>query len=168
MKQEKMASSRTEKYGNIVVVTNFRSGFKIHLKKLGSFTHTVLKNLKFKQIVLSLIFVSDSAIKRLNQKYLNHSWVTDVLAFPFSGTIGEKLALKNRSFLGEIIISPKRAKVYAKRFHIPFQEELVRYVCHGILHLQGYSDHSHHAKIKMRRTEDKLLKLSAAKDKGIV
>jgi len=168
MKQEKIVSSRTARYGNIVVATNFRSGLKIHLKKLSSFTHTVLKNLTFRRTALSLVFVSDSVIKRLNRKYLNHSWVTDVLAFPFLNIIGEKFALKNHSFLGEVVVSPKRAEVYAKRFRVPFQEELARYVCHGILHLQGYSDHSQRAKIRMRRAEDKLLKLFVSKNKRIV
>ena len=168
MKRKNQASIRTSKYGNTVAITNFHSGFQIRLKQLSALALTILKNNKLKQTALSLVFVSDSAIKHLNKRYLSHSWVTDVLAFPFSNSVGEKFAAQNCSFLGEVIISPKRAKVYAKKLNVSFEEELVRYICHGLLHLEGYSDKSHAGKIKMRQTENRLLKPVARKLKGII
>lgn len=101
--------------------------------------------------MLSLVFVSDSEIHRLNKKYLNHDWKTDVLAFPFP------MAGNKHSFLGEVIISVDRARIQAKRYRVTFQEELMRYVCHGILHLLGHRDKTLQQKNKMRLLENRLL-----------
>ncbi len=161
-KRKQPAVIRTSKYSDVVVITNSHSGFKIRLKKLSILVHAILKQLRLKRTSLSLVFVSDHVIKRLNRRYLNHFRVTDVLAFSFSTSSAEK-----QPFLGEVIISPMRAKVYAKQFKIPFEEELMRYVCHGILHLRGYLDHSVREKWVMRKAEDKLLKPLAHKLKGI-
>ncbi len=167
-KRKQPAVIRTSKYGNVVVITNSHSGFRIHLKRLSTLTHTILKNLRLRRTSLSLVFVSDFIIKRLNQRYLNHSWATDVLAFPFSDSISKPFATEKRSFLGEVIISPKRAKVYAQQFNIPFEEEFLRYICHGTLHLRGYSDHSRKEKLAMRKAEGRLLKPLTHRLKGIL
>jgi len=135
---------------NSVAVSSSDSQFKFHKKKLVKLTQSVLKKLGYKSVQLSLVFVTDSEIKRLNKKHLNHSWVTDVLAFPFKGS--------NQNFIGEVIISPKRAKIYSQKFNISYQEELVRYICHGILHLKGYSDHSKKARQIMEWKENSLIR----------
>ena len=119
----------------------------ISFKRLKRFAEGILKKLRYRRTILSLVFVSDAKIKRLNQKHLRHSYATDVLAFPMSG-----------HFLGEVIISPRRARVQAKIFKATAREELLRYVCHGILHLAGYSDKSERQRKKMRWAENRLLK----------
>ena len=156
IKYSKQVSSR--KHTNAVVVTNFLREFRIHPKRLSDLVHAILKKLGYRDTSLHLIFVSDAVIKRLNQRYLNHSWATDVLAFPFSNCMGAPEAVCTRSFLGEVVISPTRARVNSKRFQVLFVDELARYICHGILHLKGYSDHSHRAQAAMRRAEEELLK----------
>ena len=62
-----------------------------------------------------------------------------------------------RTFLGEVVISPKRAERYARQFGISFPTELFRYVCHGILHLKGYSDDSARLQNRMRKLENQLM-----------
>ena len=143
---------------NSVAVSSSDSQFKFHKKKLVKLTQSVLKKLGYKSVQLSLVFVTDSEIKRLNKKHLNHSWVTDVLAFPFKGS--------NQNFIGEVIISPKRAKIYSQKFNISYQEELVRYICHGILHLKGYSDHSKKARQIMEQKENLLIRSVARLTEG--
>ncbi|MBI4394742.1 MAG: rRNA maturation RNase YbeY [Candidatus Omnitrophica bacterium] len=127
------------------------------MSKTARLTHEFLKKLKLKHTTLSLVFVSDPAMKRLNQKYLRHAWVTDVLAFPFA-----------KPFLGEIIIAPRQAKINATRFGVSFKEELSRCIVHGILHLQGYSDDSKTQRKRMRKAEDVLLKPLASQIRTIV
>ena len=140
---------------NSVTIANTDPRFKFRAKKLTQLVHSVLKKIGYRGVALSLVFVTDSEIKRLNKRHLNHSWVTDVLAFPFFNPA----KIKN-SFLGEVIISPKRAKIYSERFGIPYEEELVRYVCHGILHLKGYSDYSKKARQIMEWKENELIRLA--------
>ncbi len=63
-------------------------------------------------------------------------------------------------FLGEVIISPKRALLQAPLYQASFQEELARYICHGILHLAGFKDKTKPQKNEMRKKEDEILSLS--------
>ena len=134
---------------NQVVVENLQSRIRLRQKAIVSATRKVLARLGYRKTTLSLVFVSDRKIKQLNQRFLRHNWPTDVLAFP----------LKEKDYLGEVIISPERARVQAKAYETPFGEELFRYICHGVLHLSGYSDKLEREKRRMRRAEDKLIKL---------
>src|SRR3989338_10038422 len=152
-------------YGNEVVLVNRGAVLPIRLKETSQLTHLILKKLKLVKKSLSLVFVSDSIIKRLNQLHLRHAWVTDVLAFPFAESVGGKNVGSGRSFLGEVIIAPSRAQANAKRFSVSFSEELARYIAHGILHLRGYLDHSKQAQKRMRQAEDQLLRLLASQIK---
>ncbi|HEX7896575.1 MAG TPA: rRNA maturation RNase YbeY [Planctomycetota bacterium] len=80
---------------------------------------------------LSIAFVTDAAIRRVNRRFLGHDWATDVISFPL-GT----------DLLGELVISAPYARAEARKRGISEKEELLRYVIHGILHLQGYDDHA--------------------------
>jgi len=79
---------------------------------------------------LSVAFVTNAAIRRINRKFLRHDFATDVISFPL-GT----------DLVGELVISAEFAVAEAARRRIPVEEELLRYVAHGILHLLGYDDH---------------------------
>ncbi len=154
MKAKIFQSVKMPKAKNKVYVLIESHIFGISRRYLKRFAEKVLKDLKFRNTILSLVFVSDSTMKRLNQKHLHHSYTTDVLAFPFSSF---EHTSKRPRFLGEVIVSPERARVQAKIFKAAFREELLRYVCHGILHLAGYSDKSKRRQKRMRLEEDKLL-----------
>ena len=156
---------------NLVLIADQTKRLKFKRQALQKFVRNVLKKLRHKKTAVSVVFVSDSKIKQLNKKHLRHSYATDVLAFPlslppFPPEDGSAALLAERGkvrmggkFLGEIIISPARARVQAKQFDASFYEELMRYVCHGILHLSGYSDKTARQKARMRRMENQLLKL---------
>ena len=79
---------------------------------------------------VSLAFVTNAAIRKINRRFLGHDWATDVVSFPL-GT----------DLLGELVISAEYARAEAAKRGIPVEEELVRYVVHGLLHLRGYDDH---------------------------
>lgn len=78
---------------------------------------------------VNIIFVDEKYIKELNKEYRNIDAVTDVLSF----------SIDSEGILGEIYICPE----YIKLAHpeLPFKEEILRLIIHGILHLLGY-DHS--------------------------
>ncbi len=79
---------------------------------------------------LSLAFVTDAAIRRLNRRFLGHDRPTDVLAF----------RLDPGPLLGEVVVSAETAAREARRRALPAEEELLRYVAHGILHLLDWDD----------------------------
>jgi probable rRNA maturation factor len=89
---------------------------------------------------LSVVLVNDREMARLNQQFHNTPGPTDVLTFDY----GDGQA--------EIIISVDHA------FGRPRPaRELALYLVHGILHLQGYDDHTPAQRRRMRAAERRLL-----------
>ena len=67
----------------------------------------------------------------LNQQYLQHDTLTDVITFDYS----------EEDFIqGDIFISTERVQDNAKDFDVDFNTELRRVIAHGVLHLCGYKD----------------------------
>nr|WP_299487014.1 rRNA maturation RNase YbeY [uncultured Allomuricauda sp.] len=96
------------------------------------------------------IFCSDDYLLEMNQKYLNHNTFTDIITFDYSE---EKLVS------GDIFISIDRVKDNAVSFNVDCQEELLRVMSHGVLHLIGYKDKGEDEVILMREKEDEKIKL---------
>jgi probable rRNA maturation factor len=79
---------------------------------------------------VSIAFVTDAVSRKVNRRHLGHDYATDVISFPL-GT----------DLFGELVISGPVARREARSRGIPAEEELLRYVAHGLLHLLGYDDH---------------------------
>jgi rRNA maturation RNase YbeY len=97
---------------------------------------------------LSFIFCSDEYLLTLNRQYLNHDYYTDILTFDLS--IDKKI-------ISDIYISLDRVLDNSKAHYVSFQEELVRVIFHGVLHLCGYGDGSALEKKKMTVKENEYL-----------
>lgn len=104
-------------------------------------------------------------MRSLNKKYLHHDFATDVLAFDLKEDVlsaqRRSVSFKElkRAIIGEIIISTERAMAQAKTYQTTCRKELLLYIVHGILHLQGYDDHDPQKTARMRLKEQELLKL---------
>ena len=79
----------------------------------------------------SITLLGDQDMEKLNTRYLGRNITTDVLAFSM-GT--DELAL------GDVYVCVDQASRQAKEHEIPLDEELVRLVVHGALHVLGH-DH---------------------------
>jgi probable rRNA maturation factor len=84
--------------------------------------------------MLSITFVGRAAMSELNQRYLGHRGPTDVISFGL-GRHGRRGPV-----VGDIYICAEIARANAKRQGVSAQEELLRLVVHGTLHVLGY-DH---------------------------
>ncbi len=119
----------------------------------------LLRQLKCgKNVELSLLFVDNIAIRKLNKKYRKKDKATDVLSF---APCEAKDFILPYEMLGEIIISVEMAKQQARELNTVLREEILRLLIHGILHLCGY-EHENVSKqegSKMQRMEDKLFEL---------
>jgi probable rRNA maturation factor len=100
---------------------------------------------------ISLAFVDNPTIHRLNLRYLQHDEPTDVLSFPLSEPSASKLA-------GELVLGVEVAVEQAAARGHDVQTELTLYVIHGLLHLCGYDDHDDAARADMRQRERYYLK----------
>jgi probable rRNA maturation factor len=99
---------------------------------------------------INYIFCSDEYLLPINKKYLNHSTLTDVITFSLS-------AIKEPVH-GEVYLSVNRIAENAKSFRVTYQNELLRVMIHGALHLCGYTDKTNASTNEMRDKEDYYLK----------
>lgn len=103
---------------------------------------------------LSIAFVTNAAIRKINKRFLRHDFATDVISFPL-----------DTDLVGELVISAEYASGEARARKIPVEEELLRYVAHGILHLLGYDDHEPADRKRMWKRQEKELAKVLAKSR---
>lgn len=118
--------------------------FAGHLRRIPQSESIEIKSIDY-------IFCSDEYLLELNQQFLNHDTLTDILTF----TLSEP----EEPIEAEIYISIGRVKENATDLTQDFITELQRVMIHGILHLCGYNDHSAEEKKTMRAMEDKYIAL---------
>ena len=94
---------------------------------------------------LSIVFVNDREMAKLNLRYHHVAGPTDILTFDYGD--GE----------GELIISVDHAVANARRYHTTVARELALYVVHGLLHLHGYDDRTPRQRARMRVAERRIL-----------
>jgi len=97
---------------------------------------------------INIIFTDNDEIFSLNAQYLNHHYYTDVIAFYYS---------RSGPVEGDIFISLDKVDENSKTYHSGFENELIRVIVHGILHLIGYTDNTDEEKECMHRLEDKYI-----------
>lgn len=98
---------------------------------------------------LTFIFCDDEYLKEVNLKYLNHDFYTDIVTFDYRN--GDPV------ISGDMFISINRVKDNSELFNCDINEEFLRVMVHGILHLLEFSDSTDEEKKLMRNTEDECL-----------
>ncbi len=122
--------------------------------------HAVLMAEKFKQDAeVSVSFVSNEEIRRLNRIYRQKDRSTDVLSFPL-GQNGRYDINKETgcALLGDVVISLETAVRQANMYGHSLEREIGFLTVHSMLHLLGY-DHetSPLEERKMREKEEEVL-----------
>lgn len=80
---------------------------------------------------LSYIFCNDEKILKVNLQYLHHDYFTDIITFDYSRPL---------RISGDMFISLDTVRSNARLFGKNYDEELLRVVIHGVLHLCGVND----------------------------
>jgi probable rRNA maturation factor len=119
--------------------------FDILIKALKS----VLRINNFRLGEINYIFCSDSFLLALNVEFLNHDYFTDVITFDY--TSGAVVS-------GDVYISTERVMNNSVTFEQLYEDELVRVVAHGLLHLLGFNDKKEEEICVMRKAESGLVK----------
>lgn len=114
--------------------------------RLREIARAVLEGEGIETAKISLAFVDNPTIHRLNRQFLDHDEPTDVLTFPLSGPGAKSLD-------GEVVIGAEVAVAQAADRGHEVQAELSLYVVHGLLHLCGYDDTTPAAARRMRDRE---------------
>ena len=135
----------------MIEVVNRQRHHKIVIRKWCEFGELVLRAIGKSNHDATVVFVSDQAIRKLNQKFRGRDYVTDVLSFPIAAE-----PFENQRELGEVIISVPRAVAQAKQNGLSFPNEVEQLILHGVLHLCGYDHEKDNG--EMNRLELKLRK----------
>ena len=110
------------------------------------------KNQRISQ--LNYVLVDDEALLEINMKHLQHDTYTDIITFDLRDDLSGPVE-------GEIYISIDRVKENAEVVGVDFENEFIRVVSHGLLHLLGYKDKTAAQAKEMRQEEEACLSLWA-------
>ncbi len=109
-------------------------------------------------IVISLAFVSDAAMRRLNREFAGNDYVTDVLSFAAREVTRQiQHQSSNATFLGDIAICLPQAMRQARAARHSLAREVDWLLTHGILHLLGYDHATERENQQMRALEQQIL-----------
>jgi len=125
--------------------------YPLEFQQLKDAARLVLEGEGVKACKVTLAFVDNAHIHRLNKQFLDHDEPTDVLTFPYSDAGAKTLE-------GEVVIGYEVAKEYAADRGHDAALELALYVIHGCLHLCGYTDTDARGEREMRAKEREYLK----------
>lgn len=124
-------------------VVNRQRLTRIDVQRIASLADSTLGAVGRAGTSLSVVFVRDRAMRKLNCKYRGQDRTTDVLSF----AAGDDLAGADQSsfigeatFLGDIVVSVDTARQQSSEAGHSLSRELDELVMHGVLHLCGY-DH---------------------------
>jgi probable rRNA maturation factor len=115
----------------IIIGDDISVVFPLEERRLGAYAHDVLAGNGVECGECTIVFIGDSFMTELNEKYKGRTGTTDVLSFDLTDDL-------TGMFCGEVYISLLRAKAQAEEQGVPFKEEVVRLVTHGLLHLAGF------------------------------
>lgn len=104
----------------------------------------VLRQLRLDQASVSVSFIGEWRMRRLNRVYRGIDRPTDVLSFASED-------------LGDVFLCPSYIRRQARRFAVSYQEECTRLLIHGILHLAGYDHVTKREAGRMFGLQEKLL-----------
>ena len=127
----------------------FTEGISYTLKQkslIRNWIRETIINEGYKLRELNFIFCTDEYLLSINQQYLQHDTLTDIITFDNS--------TKKTDISGDIFISLDRVRENALNFKVNEKDELHRVMIHGTLHLLGYPDKGKAAKAVMTEKEN--------------
>lgn len=104
---------------------------------------------------LTIVLSSDDEVRRLNKIYRGKDKATNVLSFPFEGSVpvlsGDAIPL------GDIVFAHETLEREARDLGIEAEHHLYHLTIHGVLHLLGFDHDSEGAAGRMEALETKIL-----------
>ena len=97
---------------------------------------------------IGYLFCDDEKILEVNREYLSHDYYTDIITFDY--TEGDVIN-------GDLVISLDTVRSNAELFGKEYDDELLRVIIHGILHLCGINDKGPGERELMEAAENKAL-----------
>ena len=98
--------------------------------------------------IISIIFCDNKTLNNFKIKYFDEDVFTDIVTFK----------IEDKPFLeAELYISTEMAIENAKEFKVSLDNEIIRLISHGILHLIGYDDRNNSSSKKMFSVQEEIV-----------
>jgi rRNA maturation RNase YbeY len=110
--------------------------------------------LKISAYDLTIVFVNETRMAKINLEHLQHEGATDIITFDYTNP---------KLLHGELIICPAVSSEHAAHYQVTLGNEIARNIIHGVLHLLGYDDTQAPARRIMKRKENRLLQKLASR-----
>lgn len=117
-------------------------------RKTGRWIRAVAAEYGFAVGNINYIFCSDERELEVNREFLGHDYYTDVITFDYSTA---------STLNGDIFISLDTVRSNAEMVGVAYEQELLRIIIHGVLHLTGQGDKTPETKVVMTEKEEKAL-----------
>jgi len=121
----------------------------VNRRVLAALAALVFRGEKRRPGQVNIVVVDNPEIAELNERFLNHTGATDVLAFNY--TLEDPLE-------GEVYVSREQAEIQSREYGVSPRNELSRLVIHGVLHLLGWRDQTPEQRAAMQEREDYYLR----------
>ncbi|MCX5811564.1 MAG: rRNA maturation RNase YbeY [Proteobacteria bacterium] len=110
-----------------------------------------MTSLKLQDKALSILFVNNNTIKKMNKSYFGKDRPTNVISFSYMDGFSCEV-------IGDIAISLERAKEEAEEADCHFYERVFALIIHGLLHISGFDHESgKNESRRMKYREKKLM-----------
>jgi probable rRNA maturation factor len=134
----------------LISITNRQKLLKIDRQRIRRVVQAIVRDAKIPNARVNVAVVDDPTIAKLHDKFLGDPTPTDVMSF--------LLELSPHCLEGEVVVSAETALANAPQYRSTAEDELLRYVIHGTLHLVGHDDATTRNRAAMRRLERKYLR----------
>jgi probable rRNA maturation factor len=138
-----------------VIIANRQRTKEINVRLLKQIVNGLFAELIVAEAELGINLVGAREMTLVNETFLQHEGSTDVITFDHSK--------KRKQLHGELFVCVDEAILQAKVFKTNWQSEIIRYIVHGVLHLLGHDDLKRDLRRKMKREENRLVRLLAKK-----
>jgi probable rRNA maturation factor len=131
---------------------------RVDRRRLRRQAGAILRAIEREDAELSVTLVDDASIAELNALYRGRARPTDVLSFSL---LEGPHAERRGALLGDVVIGLETAERQARRTDRSLDEEVLRLLIHGVLHLVGH-DHQDAAAARSMRAEERRVRRALA------
>ena len=121
----------------MIEIINRQRKIVLDRERWQQFTERALTVVPGDAVAVTIVFVSDRYMRKLNRQWRGKTGTTDVLSFPAGK---DEFDNPDGSVLGDVVISVEQAARQAKENGLSFDQEVAQLILHGLLHLSGH-DH---------------------------
>ena len=139
-----------------IEIVNRQRLYALNCAGIAQLSRQVFERLNRPQVSITITFIRDPAMRRLNRDYRGIDAPTDVLSFAYHESRDQSDPGDDPAQLGDVIISVETAARYAQKLGLTFEDEIRTLVIHGTLHLAGYDHETDNG--EMNRLERRLRK----------